>query len=463
MSPPNPSLRRRRPHRSLAAACTLALLACLLLPAVSHGAEHMYKLRFGPVAVGGFRTEFPEGYVRTPKRSGYVVRMSARIIDRRGRRIALGHAMMHHVVFINSGRRGGPRRTSACPGRAGEPFFGTGEENQRLVLPRGYGYRVDARDRWRMATMIMSHRIEQVQVWLEYRVTIETRKLTPVKPLWLRANGCDPTSSYTVDGGGVPGSEDVRSADWRMPISGRIVAAGAHLHGSARRLTVSQPRCGGRTLIDHRPRWGLRSDAVYKIRPLLHEPGPIATGYFLSRRGIPVREGEMLRVTGVYDGQLPHPAVMSITHVYVAREPHAAEGCPALPSDRRIRWTRRQGRASIAPSRVPLTTLDDRGRTHEIAHAIGPGVVAGDLATVDLSQSLFAPPNLSIALGGQVTWRSLDTERHVVVLANGPRAVDSPLMRQGATYTQRFDVPGTYNLFCYLHPLTMHQTLVVRP
>jgi len=35
-------------------------------------------------------------------------------------------------------------------------------------------------------------------------------------------------------------------------------------------------------------------------------------------------------------------------------------------------------------------------------------------------------------------------------------------MRQGATFTQRFGVPGTYNLFCYLHPVTMHQTLVVR-
>lgn len=62
-----------------------------------------------------------------------------------------------------------------------------------------------------------------------------------------------------------------------------------------------------------------------------------------------------------------------------------------------------------------------------------------------------------------MTWRADDAARHVVVLANGPRAVDGPLMRRGAIYAQRFDVPGTYNLFCYLHPVTMHQTLVVRP
>ena len=443
----------------------LALLICLLVPAASHAAEQTFELRYGPVQVGGFHTAFPSpNRIRTPRRTGYVVRMSAQIVDSRGRRIALGHAMMHHVVFINNGHRGGVRRTGACTGRDGEPFFGTGEENQRLILPRGYGYRVDARDRWRMVTMIMGHRLAPTKVWLEYRITMQTSKrLTPVKPLWLRGNGCDPTSSYTVQGGGAPGSADVRSADWRMPISGRIVAAGAHLHGGAKALTVSQPRCGGRTLIDHRPRWGLEDDPVYRVRPLLHEPGPIATGYFLSRRGIPVRRHETLRVAGVYDGQLPHPAVMAITHVYIAHKLEVPRGCPALPSDARIRWTRRRGRTRVAPLQVPLTGLDARGRPREISHAIGAADIAGDAATVSLTRSLFAPPNLSIAVGGVVTWRSLDAERHVVMLANGPRAVDSPLLRQGQSYTQRFDVPGTYNLFCYLHPVTMHQTLVVQP
>jgi len=442
-----------------------ALLACLLAPAGSQAAEQAFKLRYGPVEVGGYRTAFPNPRsVLTPRRTGYVVRMSAQIVDARGQRIALRHAMMHHVVFINQGHPGGMRRTGSCPGRAGQPFFGTGEENQRLILPRGYGYRVDARDRWQMITMIMSHRLAPTKVWLEYRVTIETKqRLMPVKPLWLRANGCDPTSSYTVQGGGAAGSRDVRMSDWKMPIDGRIVAAGAHLHGGAKALTVSQPRCGGRTLIDHRPRWGSADDPVYRVRPLLHEPGPITTGYFLSRRGIPVRKDETLRVTGVYDGQLPHPAVMSITHVYVARELQVPNGCTPLPSDARIHWSRRRGRAKVAPVQVPLTGLDGLGRPREIRRAIGRGLVAGNAATVGLTRSLFAPANLSIAIGGQVTWRSLDTARHVVILANGPRAVDSPLLRQGATYTQRFDVPGTYNLFCYLHPVTMHQTLVVRP
>jgi len=466
--PPRSSFLRAVLRGRASAVCAVLALACLLAPAVAGAAEKTFTLRSGPTTVGSYQTRYPEPFVKTPERSGYITRMSARPVDARGRRVPLKHVMLHHVVFINAGHAGAPRKTSSCPGRAGEPFYGTGEENQSLLLPAGYGYKVDKRDRWRMVTMLMSHRLERTKVWMEYRVTIETsEKLKPVRPLWLRANGCDPTSSYSVPGGGAPGSIDERSSEWRMPISGRIVAAGAHLHGSAKDLTISQPRCAGRTLIEHRPRWGNPDDPVYTLRPVLHEPGPIATGYYLSGRGIPVRQGESLRVTGRYDGELAHPAVMSITHIYVAREQPGDEPvpatCAALPSDGRIHWSRPMGRSSVASSQVPLNGLDERGRPRRIASAAGPSVVAGASATVDLSRSLFAPPNLSIGLGGEVTWRSLDETRHVVFLVNGPRSVDSPLLRQGGVYKQRFPVAGTYNLFCYLHPVTMHQTLVVRP
>ena len=445
-------------------ACLVAALVCLLAPAAADAAERTHVLRYGPVQLGGYQTTFPEPRVDTPRTSGYIVRMNVRIVDRKGTRIPLGQVMLHHVVFINDGPPGRPKRQAACPGRSGEPFYGTGEERQRLLLPRGYGYPVDRHDRWRMITMLMSHRLAPTRVWLEYRVTVETSKrVTPVTPMWLRASGCDPDSAYTVDGGGARGSTDVRSAQWAMPVSGRIVAAGAHLHGSAKDVVVTQPRCGDRTLIDHRPRYGMADDPVYRVRPRLHEPGPVATGYFISARGIPVRQGELLTVTGRYDAEVAHPAVMAITHVYIAADERAPEGCEALPADRRIHWTRKRGRAWVAPTQIPLTGLDARGRPKVIARAAGPSVAAGASSLVDLRGSLFGPPNLSIALGGTVTWRALDPERHIVFLANGPRAVDGPLMRRGSVYAQRFEVPGTYNLFCYLHPVTMHQTLTVRP
>jgi plastocyanin len=451
-------------RRRVSLACLGALLVLVLAPSWASAEQRTQTLRVGPVTLAGFQTKYPARAVRSPQVSGFVVRMHARLVDARGRPIPIDRVMLHHVVFINRGPRGGMRRRSACPGRTGEPFYGTGEEHQRLILPPGYGYRIGARDRWRAVAMYMSHVRTAQKVYLEYTVTIsDSKRLEPVKPLWLRANGCDPQSSYTVPGGGAPGSADVRSYDWRMPISGRIVAAGAHLHGGAKSLNITEPRCGDRMLVHHRPLWGAPDDRVYRVRPLLHEPGPIATGYFLSRTGIPVRRGQILRVTGRYDGEIPHPMVMAISHIYVAKDDRVPPwGCPPLPADGHVHWTRTGGRRSVAPAQVPLTGLDAFGDPVEIPHAAGPLAFGGAETNVDLEDSLFKPSNLLIPRGGRVTWSFRDSEAHVVVSANAPRAVDSPIAKSPTQYSQSFTVPGTYNLFCYLHPTTMHQTLTVR-
>ncbi len=447
----------------LAVASLAALAVGLILAPASCAAVKTYKLRNGPITLGGFQTKYPVPIVRTPKRSGYIVAMNARLVDARGRPVPISRVMLHHVVFINGGYPGGPDKVSSCPGRKGEPFYGTGEERQRLILPSGYGYKVNRRDRWRAVAMYMSHTTKAQDVYLEYTVKMVTgKRLQNVRPLWLRANGCEPSSSYTVPGGGAPGSEDVRAYDWKVPINGRIVAAGAHLHGSSKSMQISQRRCADRPLITHKPRWGMPDDPVYRVRPNLHEPGPIATGYFLSKTGIPVRAGEYLRVSARYDAQIPHPLVMAITHVYIARDSGASRTCDPLPKDRRIHWTRKKGRATVAPAQVPLTGLDEKGTFVELANARGPQLIAGAIANVDLTQNRFSPPNLSIARGGRVNWFFRDPGVHIVLLANGPRAVDSPLGRAGTVYSQSFPVSGRYNLFCYLHPVTMHQTVTVR-
>jgi plastocyanin len=450
-------------RRSASVACLAVAMVLAFAPSWASAKERTQTLRVGPVTLAGFQTKYPARAVRSPRVSGFVVRMNARLVDARGRPVPINRVMLHHVVFINRGARGDMPRRSACEGRPGEPFYGTGEEHQRLILPPGYGYRIGARDRWSAVAMYMSHVRAAQTVYLEYTVTIsDSKRLEPVKPLWLRANGCDPQSSYTVAGGGAAGSADVRSYDWKMPISGRIVAAGAHLHGGAKSLNITEPRCGDRVLVHHRPLWGAPDDLVYRVRPLLHEPGPIATGYFLSRTGIPVRRGQVLRVTARYDAELPHPMVMAITHVYVAKDDGVPPGCPPLPPDAHIHWSRTDGRRAVAPAQVPLTGLDPFGDPVEIPHAAGPPVFGGAETNVDLEDSLFKPSNLLIPRGGRVTWSFRDSDVHAVVSANAPRAVDSPLAKSPTQYSQTFTTPGTYNLFCYLHPTTMHQTLTVR-
>ena len=71
-------------------------------------------LRYGPVELGGFQTRYPDPRVQTPRQSGYIVRMNARIVDSKGKRIPLAHVMLHHVVFINDGPKDKPKRQTAC-------------------------------------------------------------------------------------------------------------------------------------------------------------------------------------------------------------------------------------------------------------------------------------------------------------------------------------------------------------
>src|SRR4051794_11704209 len=209
----------------------LALTTTMLIAAPAQARLRTFTLRYGPVAMGGFNVKYPRGSVNVPQLDGSIVRMHARLVDARGRRVTIRDVMLHHIVFHRS--RPSSLR-GACTSRTAEPFYGTGEENQSLILPKGYGYLTRASDRWHMAAMLMSHSERLMNVYIQYTVTIDTSpKLTPVRAFWVRANTCSQGIGYGVAGGGAPGATDTHRFDWKVPISGRIVAAGGHLHGGA--------------------------------------------------------------------------------------------------------------------------------------------------------------------------------------------------------------------------------------
>jgi plastocyanin len=313
--------------------------------------------------------------------------------------------------------------------------------------------------------MFMSHQLQAKTVYLQYRVTVVTRRrMTDVLPMWLRADGCKVEPAYDVNGDGDPARHDLQTTAWLMRVTGRIVAAGGHLHGGAYDLRVTQPRCGDRVLVNNAPRYGEPSDLVYHVFPVLHEPGPISTGWQLSKTGIPVRKGELLNVTGDYDQTEPHGRVMAITHLYVARDSSVPAGCAPLPRDIHTYWSRARGRSLPPRVTIPLSRLSSNGRVVSVDRPPGDEVVtdAGN-TNVALTVGAFAPANLSIPLGASVTWSFDDQFAHNVSLASGPRGIYSPNFHQGATYSYQFTIPGTYKLFCYLHPLTMNQVVTVRP
>ena len=155
-------------------------------------------------------------------------------------------------------------------------------------------------------------------MYVQYTFTFTKKRLTPVRPFWIRANGCKTEQpSYSVQE--LSSGVDHRTFRWHVPMNGRIVAAGGHLHGGAIQMSLTQPRCDDRKILDTDPLFGPHDDLVYRIRPILHEPGPVGTRFFQSRTGIQVRKGEAIDLQADYKANLPRARVMSIMHVYVAR------------------------------------------------------------------------------------------------------------------------------------------------
>jgi len=431
-----------------------------MLPGAAQAARKTVVLRSAAVAMAGFNVEFPKLWVPAPKLDGSVVEMDARLVDTHGKPVTIRDVMLHHVVFYKRTR---PASPSVCAGNSQEAFYGTGEELQQLRLPAGYGYPVAKGERWKMNAMLMSHSLRSLKVRVEYTVTIETgKRLEPVIPLWVRANGCGDAVSYPVWGGGGPGGVDTRTYDWRVPFDARIVAVGGHLHGGAKDMYLTQPQCGGRRLLDTTPRYGMPDDLYYTARPILHEPGPVDTRYFLSATGIQVRRGEILRLTGTYDASRPHTRVMSIMHIYLAKHPApATQDCATLPADAQELVKDRPVRLDPPDVPVPLNVLGDDGHTHEITTLPWTPRPLGDPASVALKDNAFDPPYVQLKSGSKLTWRFDDRVAHNVTFANGPMLQGSPTLAGGMTFTTQFTRAGRYELFCYLHPLQMHQVIDV--
>jgi plastocyanin len=433
----------------------------VLVPGTASAKSFTY--RAGPFHLGGFETKLPKLQVHAPHMDGYITRMNATLHYANGRRVSIRRVMLHHIVFLNDGTPNNEPGGS-CKGRKGEPFYGTGEEREQLLLPKGYGYRVHTRDRWRMQTMLMSHSFEARNVYVQYTVTVTKKKLTPVRPFWIRANGCTTTQpSYSVQK--LPGGLDHRTFRWTVPMNGRIVAAGGHLHGGAEHMSLTQPGCGDRKLLDTDPLFAPRSDLVYRLRPILHEPGPVGTRYFQSRTGIPVHKGEKIDLQADYDATQPRARVMSIMHVYVATGPAPKTGdCAALPRDAREILLRHDGHVSDPPYvRIPFNAVGDDGKVHAIGTLPGAATVFDGPAKVDITHNQFVPAKIEIPLNGSITWTFSDRTAHNVLFASGPQVVGTPTLSGGVKYTSRgFLKPGTYQLFCYLHPVTMHQEVIVK-
>ena len=446
-------------------ALTAGIVATLAFASPATAAPQQLTYRYGPISLSPFEVDQNTilGNVPKPNVDGFITGMDVDVVDRDGNKVSPSHVMLHHVVFLNLGQPGklGQHRDWTCnvftslnsslkvPALA-DRFYASGEERNKLTLPDGYGYPVKADDNWVLLWMLMSHHPVADQVYLEYKITYETsRPLTPTYMVWLDVENCLQDPVFDVPGGGAPGSTYSRSVTWTAPMSGRIVAGGGHLHGGGKNTVLSHPDCGDRALYVSRPLYGLPNDPVYLARPVMHEPGPINMSGFLSQQGLPLAKGQKLKLTANYDNRYPHTRVMGIFGVYFAPDPAVTDGCAQPPAT--------QDYASNAPGRpdpprfkVPLARKPV-GRVRKLRSG----------ATIDVSDFQFTPERVRVRLGSTLRWRFAGSSLHDLTVASGPRGFSSANMNGDRVYRKKLKVPGTYRLYCTLHPTKMVEEIRV--
>jgi hypothetical protein len=451
-------------ERSRAAAQELPRTEVTSPPANHHADPDLktYVFRVGPFSIGGYQTFRHNDLVKPPPVAGSIVGMDVRVVDTSGAEIPQSQLMLHHNVFTN----GGPdnrRKDGACPNNAvRERFYGSSEELRPLTLPKGYGYPTDPQDQWKMIWMVMNHRHVRREAYVEYRVTVDPRRLTPVTPYWLSVVPCISDPMYTVPGGGRPGSVAKRSKTFTIPKAGHIVAVGGHLHGGSYGLRLTQPACGNRTIAFNDPTYAPEGDPLYRVHPLLHEPDPKSIDWHQWSDGWAMSKGDRLRVTATYDASRPHMRVMGISHVYLAADRTVKKSCAPPPAHEETLGADFQGGRDSPPAvRLMLAQWRGIGTARQIRRPTGAFERLDGDGSVLVDRFSFKPSLISIPRGAALTWRFRDNYIHDATVVRGPRGFATKTVRN-KNQRFRFNVPGEYKLYCSIHPVLMAQVIKVR-
>lgn len=80
--------------------------------------------------------------------------------------------------------------------------------------------------------------------------------------------------------------------------------------------------------------------------------------------------------------------------------------------------------------------------------------------SVSIIDYMFSPPQLIIKVGDTVIWTNNGATAHTVTSDSGSE-LSSPTLSGNQVYSHTFNVAGTYNYHCSIHP-TMTGTIIVQ-
>ena len=270
------------------AAHTVTLIAGPFSLPAGHPEEHH---GMGMMMMGDHRTELPLEYFKWPI-TGSLRGFKLSVTDDAGR--PLNRRLIHHFNLINFGRR---QLFYAVP----EITLAVGQETPDISFPKSIG--IPMEQGWPMALIFMWHNESpepvpsvHVKLVLEYNPPNLFPRPMPVLPVYMDVQN-PVASKVTFD---LPPGRTEWHADYRIPISGRIIGIGGHAHDYATALAL-QEVIGGRVR------------TVADIHTTLDSAGMLTAieqklpG--IRGNGIPLVAGHTYRVFGAYNSPAPDTLV----------------------------------------------------------------------------------------------------------------------------------------------------------
>jgi plastocyanin len=109
---------------------------------------------------------------------------------------------------------------------------------------------------------------------------------------------------------------------------------------------------------------------------------------------------------------------------------------------------------------------DDLGMRATLVVRRGAPLVSADTKPtapdrVEIADFAFAPAQIEIGTGTEVTWRNVDPTSHTATSRDG--SFDSGTLDPGSEFSTTFDRAGTFKFFCQIHPRMQGVVRVVDP
>jgi plastocyanin len=155
---------------------------------------------------------------------------------------------------------------------------------------------------------------------------------------------------------------------------------------------------------------------------------------------VSVLNGHIHQVMQKVEGHVTFHTAMSTAFPQPAPGTAPSPG-PMKVDDNRLRKVLGLSRMSINPVNSPIA-ITDLPLEAERATLGRQDVVVDNFS--------FAPTVASVPVGGTVQWTNRDDVPHVIM--SSEKRFKSPVLDTDQQFSYAFDVPGTYDYFCSLHP-----------